>query len=196
MSEGPNAAALIRVDQILFYSWPFAELVLGRVRRASGPAVDVRDRGSILVLWIAIGASITAGMFARAIDPRGLHLSPMARGVAALALLIAGLSLRIWAIATLGKFFTVNVAVHSDHRVVRDGPYRWLRHPSYTGALIAFAGLGVLTGSALCLGVILAGILAAFLYRIDVEERALRSRLGPEYEAYARETRRLIPFVY
>jgi protein-S-isoprenylcysteine O-methyltransferase len=96
----------------------------------------------------------------------------------------------------LGRFFTVQVAVHQDHQVVRAGPYRRLRHPAYSGALIAFLGLGVLTGSALSLAIILAGTGAAFLYRIEVEERALRSRLGADYAEYARATNRLIPFVY
>ena len=88
------------------------------------------------------------------------------------------------------------MALHPDHRVVRAGPYRWLRHPSYSGALIAFAGLGVLAGNAWSLGIILIGTGAAFAYRIAVEERALRARLGEEYTDYSRVTRRLIPFLY
>lgn len=191
-----DAVTLVRVDQALFYAWPVAEFVLGRVRRAGGGTAEVRDRGSLVAVWIAIFVSIMLAMFARYYDPGSLRLSPMTRAVVALVLLVAGLALRTWAIVTLGKFFTVNVAVHADHRVVRNGPYRWLRHPSYTGALIAFVGLGILTGSALSLGVLAIGIGAAFAYRIAVEERALREHLGAEYDEYACHTRRLIPFVY
>ena len=191
-----STAALVRIDLALFLAWPVAEYVLGRVKRARRESHDVRDRGSQGVLWLAIAASTTAGMFAQRIGTGSLGLTLAARGWVALALFVVGLSLRIWAIIALGKFFTVQVAVHADHRVVRTGPYRWLRHPSYTGALIAFAGLGMLAGNAWSLAIIMIGIGAAFSYRIAVEERALRARLGAEYAEYARVTKRLIPFVY
>lgn len=191
-----NAWTLINIDLALFFAWPVAEYVLGRLRRARLDTHDVQDRGSQGLLWFAIAISVTAGMFAQRIGTGGLGLSLLARGSVALALLVAGLSLRVWAIVALGKFFTVQVALHSDHRVVRAGPYRWLRHPSYSGALIAFAGLGVLAGNAWSLGIILIGTGAAFAYRIAVEERALRARLGEEYAEYSRVTKRLVPFVY
>jgi protein-S-isoprenylcysteine O-methyltransferase len=181
-----NAATLIRLDLALFFAWPVAEYLLGRIKRARRESHEVRDRGSLGLLWLAIAFSTTAGMFAQR----------PGSGSYGLALFVIGMSLRIWAIVSLGKFFTVQVALHTDHRVVRSGPYRWLRHPSYTGALIAFAGLGALAGNAWSLAIILTGTGAAFAYRIAVEERALRARLGDEYVEYARVTRRLIPFVY
>jgi protein-S-isoprenylcysteine O-methyltransferase len=187
---------LVNLDLALFFAWPAAEFVLGRVRHANRETLDVRDRGSQGLLWLAIAASVTAGMFAQRIGSGGFGLTLLARAWLALALLVVGLSLRVWAIVALGKFFTVQVALHPDHRVVRAGPYRWLRHPSYSGALIAFAGLGVLAGNAWSLGIILIGTGAAFAYRIAVEERALRARLGEEYAGYSRVTRRLIPFIY
>lgn len=191
-----NTATLIRLDLTLFFAWPVAEYLLGRIKRARRESHDVRDRGSLGLLWLAIALSTTAGMFAQRLGTGSFGLTLAARGWLALALFVIGLSLRIWAIVSLGKFFTVQVAVHADHRVVRSGPYRWLRHPSYTGALIAFSGLGALAGNAWSLAIILIGTGAAFAYRIAVEERALRARLGEEYVEYARVTRRLIPFVY
>jgi protein-S-isoprenylcysteine O-methyltransferase len=191
-----NTTTLINLDLALFFAWPVAEYVLGRVRRASRESHDVRDRGSQGLLWVAIAISVTAGIFAQRIGSGGFGFTLAARGWLSLALLVAGISLRVWAIHSLGKFFTVQVALHADHRVVRAGPYRWLRHPSYSGALIAFAGLGILAGNAWSLGIILIGTGAAFAYRIAVEERALRGRLGEEYAEYSRTTKRLIPFVY
>ena len=191
-----NTTTLINLDLALFLAWPVAEFVLGRIRRASGESHDVQDRGSQGVLWLAISISVTAGMFAQRIGSGGFGLTLAQRGWLALALLVTGLSLRVWAIVSLGKFFTVQVAVHTDHRVVRAGPYRWLRHPSYSGALIGFAGLGVLAGNAWSLAIILAGTGVGFAYRISVEERALRAQLGEEYADYSRVTRRLIPFIY
>jgi len=191
-----DTLTLLRIDQALYYAWPISEIVLGQVRRARASSADVRDRGSMVLLWIVIGASIALALFARHLSPHSLRLTPLARGLGALALFAVGIGLRVWSIVTLGRFFTVNVAVHADHRVVRSGPYRWLRHPSYTGAMIAFSGLGVLTGSALSLAILVLGIGAAFLYRIAIEEAALRAGLGEAYAGYARVTKRLIPFVY
>ena len=191
-----NPLTILRADQLMYFAWPVAEVVLSRRRAARGAGTEVLDRGSLWVLWALIAGSITLAMFARPLDPYRLGLAPMTRAIVVTGLLVIGLGLRAWSIVALGKFFTVQVAVLADHHVVRAGPYRWLRHPSYAGALIAFVGLGVLTNSPLSLCIILLGIGAGFVYRIRVEERALRDRLGADYAEYARVTRRLIPFIY
>jgi protein-S-isoprenylcysteine O-methyltransferase Ste14 len=85
------------------------------------------------------------------------------------------------------------VVIQDDHRVVEQGPYAWLRHPSYAGALVALAGIGLAAGDWVAAGVMLAGPLAVFLVRIAVEERALRDALGERYANYAARTRRLLP---
>jgi protein-S-isoprenylcysteine O-methyltransferase Ste14 len=189
MSVGAIALALV-------IAWPVAEIVFARLRTARGEQVELRDRGSMGRLWIVIGIADTVAAFAARLTlfriPGGADL----RHGIALGLIVGGLALRVISIAVLGRFFTVNVALHEGHRVVRSGPYRWLRHPSYTGALVAFAGLGVLMGSWLSLAIILVPITGVFLHRVRVEEEALLSHLGDEYRAYARTTRRLIPFVY
>jgi len=79
---------------------------------------------------------------------------------------------------------------------VQSGPYRWTRHPSYAGALIALLGIAILPGSWLSFAVVVIPITCAFLYRIHVEERALTEHLGESYRAYSRTTSRLIPWIY
>jgi len=108
----------------------------------------------------------------------------------------AGLFLRVWAIATLGKFFSSTVEIRSDHKVVTWGPYRLLRHPSYTGALMIWTGVPLLLGSVR--GVIAASALgiAAYAWRICVEERVLTRAMGEAYVEYSRRTWRLVPFVH
>lgn len=118
---------------------------------------------------------------------------PVAAG---LTVMWAGLAFRQWSIAALGRFFTMDVQIHEDHRVVDRGPYRWLRHPSYTGGLAIVIGLGLAEGSWLSLAVACLIPLAAYLLRIHVEERALLEELGEEYAAYARRTARLVPGLY
>jgi protein-S-isoprenylcysteine O-methyltransferase Ste14 len=96
----------------------------------------------------------------------------------------------------LGRFFTVNVAIAKDHRVVSDGPYRFVRHPSYTGALVAFIGLGILVHNWMAALLLVVPITIMFLWRIHIEERALSAALGKAYTDYMARTKRLIPFVY
>ena len=110
-----------------------------------------------------------------------------------LAVLTVGVALRVWAILTLGRLFKFVVVIQDDHRVVQSGPYRVLRHPSYTGGLLAFLGAGIALGSALSVAAFFLLPLIAVIVRIRVEETELTAALGPDYTAYASRTRRLVP---
>jgi protein-S-isoprenylcysteine O-methyltransferase Ste14 len=106
------------------------------------------------------------------------------------------LVMRWLAILSLGRLFTVDVAIMQNHHVVRRGIYKWIRHPSYSGALLSFLGLGTAFSNYFSIAVIFVPICAAFLYRIQVEERALLAAFGDEYREYCATTRRLIPWLY
>jgi protein-S-isoprenylcysteine O-methyltransferase Ste14 len=107
-----------------------------------------------------------------------------------------GLALRWAAILTLGKAFSVNVAIHHDQQVMRSGVFRYLRHPSYTGMMLIFLALGLHMGNWVSLVLVLLPPLAALLYRIHVEEAALNRAFGADYADYSRSTSRLIPGIY
>jgi protein-S-isoprenylcysteine O-methyltransferase Ste14 len=111
-------------------------------------------------------------------------------------LILAGLALRWWAILTLRHAFTVDVAVTSNQRVVEGGPYAFVRHPSYTGILLSFVGLGLLLRHWTSVVALLVPIAWALHYRIGIEERALVAGLGEAYVDFMRRRRRLVPFVY
>jgi protein-S-isoprenylcysteine O-methyltransferase Ste14 len=112
------------------------------------------------------------------------------------ALTLAGAALRVWSVAVLGRYFTYVVRVAPDQKVVDTGPYRWVRHPSYSGALLMAAGIGLSLRHAWPLLIILATSFLAYLIRMRVEERALAEGIGEPYRAYMRRTRRLIPFLW
>jgi protein-S-isoprenylcysteine O-methyltransferase Ste14 len=112
------------------------------------------------------------------------------------ALIVLGLAIRWTAVVTLWRYFTVDVSIRRDHRVIQHGIYRIIRHPAYLGSLISFIGLGVTFMNWLSLAAIVIGTLIVFSYRIAVEERALVTALGDEYRAYAARTKRLIPGVF
>jgi len=113
-----------------------------------------------------------------------------------LALLCAGIIIRWTAIYTLGKYFTGTVLIRDDHRLIRSGLYKHLRHPAYAGALLAHLGLGLSFSNWFSLGLSTIPFLVAALYRMHVEERALRDVFGEAYIGYSRGTRRLIPKLY
>ncbi len=106
------------------------------------------------------------------------------------------LILRWYSIGYLGRYFTVDVSISAEHRLIDSGPYRFIRHPTYTGALLAFLGLGFCFGNWLSILFLGLPIIAAFLWRIRIEERALLQALGEQYRRYMRRTKRLLPFIY
>ncbi|MBK7857771.1 MAG: isoprenylcysteine carboxylmethyltransferase family protein [Archangiaceae bacterium] len=112
------------------------------------------------------------------------------------AALSAGAVLRLWAIRVLGAFFTGVVHTSDGQSLIERGPYRLLRHPSYSGVLLGFIGEAVLFRSALGLALTLGAMLPVYLYRIRVEERALGRRFAAEWPAYRRRTWALCPWVY
>jgi protein-S-isoprenylcysteine O-methyltransferase len=113
-----------------------------------------------------------------------------------LCLMIAGLALRFVAIGQLGRFFVPEVAIQPGQRLVDRGLYRYLRHPSYTGSFITTVGYALALGNWLSLLVMLLLPGLVFGLRMRLEEAALIEAFGPEYFAYMRRTKRLIPFLF
>ncbi len=113
-----------------------------------------------------------------------------------LALMAIGIAVRLWAIVVLGRFFTVDVRIHADQTVVDRGPYRWVRHPAYTGLIVFFVGFGLALSNWASLAVLALLPTLGLLVRIHAEERALYAGLGEEYRRYAAGRRRLFPGVW
>ncbi|MDQ2806083.1 MAG: isoprenylcysteine carboxylmethyltransferase family protein, partial [Chloroflexota bacterium] len=113
-----------------------------------------------------------------------------------LALMAGGLLFRLWAIATLGRWFTATVRLQTGQRIVQSGPYRLLRHPSYTGTFATLIGFGLALGTGLGAAILVLLPLPAYLYRMRVEERALLAAFGPAYAAYQQTTWRLVPWIW
>ena len=113
-----------------------------------------------------------------------------------LLIIVAGTGIRIWAIQTLGRFFTATVQIQDGHQLIQDGPFRLVRHPSYLGALLTAVGSAVLLESWWSLPVAVALMMAAYYLRITAEEQALLRNFGPAYREYQRKSRRLIPGIW
>jgi protein-S-isoprenylcysteine O-methyltransferase Ste14 len=96
-------------------------------------------------------------------------------------------------VLVLGKHFNVRVQVQKDARLVIEGPYSYIRHPSYTGMLLILVGLGLSIGTWLGALIALAATLIAHEYRIRIEEDVLQKAFGPDYEDYKKRTWKLFP---
>lgn len=182
--------------QSLYWAWLASEvaiLLLTRTRKGSG---NTHDRGSLLILWSTITISLTLGSFYGEAHPHTIFSgAPWVRTLS-LFILVAGLAIRWTAVLSLGKSFSANVAIHATQTVHKTGLFRIVRHPSYSGLLLIFVAIGLHTRNWLALAIVCVPTTAALLYRIHVEEAALRQAFGKEYEDYSRSTKRLIPGIY
>ncbi len=173
-----------------------SELLLTVTRRSRSRTGTKQDQSTLRVLWLVIMVSVTAGVYVASHWPAAALPHRQMFAFAGVFLFVAGLLLRWWAIITLGRFFTVDVTIEKDHELVERGPFRLVRHPSYTGVLLAFVGFALSLRNWAALLIILLPIFAAFIRRMNVEEDALSRALGSRYADYMRRTKRLVPFVY
>lgn len=191
------------LSSVLGLTYFASEVLLTISRRSRTKTGEKQDRSTLGMIWLVIGLSIMASLFvARSRTLRsgvvGLFDFPESEWIPLLAIGFfgAGLVVRWWAIVTLGRFFTVDVVIEKDHELVQRGPFRWVRHPSYTGVLMAFTGWAITLGNWVAMAVVLVPIFVAFVRRMNVEEEALRGALGERYEQYMKRTKRLVPGVY
>ena len=173
--------------------WIAAEAwIFSRDRR---PVAGERaDGGSRLLIIAAMAIGIWGAIqLARRVPSMPLPLPHAAAVVMGVAVMWAGIGLRLWAVSVLGRFFRTHVTVLDDHRLVQDGPYARVRNPAYAGALLTCLGFGVAIAnwSSLALVLIVPGL--AFAWRINVEERALAGRFGVAWDAYRARSWALIP---
>jgi protein-S-isoprenylcysteine O-methyltransferase Ste14 len=184
------------IFQSLASAWAVGEVCIAlftMTRRGQG---KIQDRGTQIILWLVIVGSIKIDEWMHGflpIDMPGRHswLQP-----AALGILTFGLGIRATAVITLGRAFSANVATRIGQRLQRNGLYGLVRHPSYLGLELILLAFALHTGAWACFAVVLVPPTLAVLYRIHVEETALRLAFGAEYEDYSRSTKRLIPGLY
>lgn len=174
------------------------QVVLERYFQPSDAGGKSEDRSSAFYIWIAFGVTYLVAIAEWYwIRPRwSLFTWNWIWLVAGAALVAAGQIIRIVAIRTLGRFFTKSVRIYSGQKVIQGGIYARVRHPAYTGFLLA--GVGIISPFASVLGyaAFVLFCVPAILYRIHIEENALIAEFGDEYRDYRRRTKRLIPLLY
>lgn len=152
-----------------------------------------RDRGTRMIVAFSLGGSIFIGSLLRRWVPALDTPAPDAFAVAGLVVIWVGLAVRLWAVMTLGGSFSTFVQVDADQAVVSRGPYRWVRHPSYTGLLLVALGFGLGARNWLSLLICAVVPLLGLLPRMAIEESEMTRVLGEQYRSYQRTTHRLVP---
>lgn len=181
---------------VTLWAWVLAEVLL-QIRQVwhSDRTERTEWRSFVVFAVLTVGGLKLAEPLHRAVPALSYGIDAAA-GAGLLVVAWAGIAVRLWAIVTLGRYFRGTVHIQRGHRVVRSGPYRWVRHPSYSGMLLAAAALAAQLGNALSWAVVMVCFGLALAYRIRVEERVLSEALGEEYTSYAAGTSRLIPGVW
>ncbi len=177
--------------------WVACEFFIIYVKRSNPSEARRDDKNSGLVLTLALAISPFLGGILTNVRAARMpaNIAPYAFW-GGIAMIIIGFMIRLTAIFTLRKYFTVDVAIAKDHKVIDHGLYGIVRHPSYTGSLISFLGLGLAFMNWLSLAVLIIGPAIGIAYRIRVEEEALIAALGDDYRAYSMRTKRFIPRVF
>lgn len=183
----------------LFYismaAWFLTEFLYKNILKSGKEDRKNKDKSTLNILWLAIPFSIMSSIFISynthftIVDESWiLYLGEL--------LIVIGIIFRYMIIRSLGEYFTVDVTIRQDHKIKREGFYKYLRHPSYAFSLLTSLGLGLYLNNWLSLIFAFVPPFLAFAYRIKIEEQALVEQFGDEYLEYRKSTKKLIPFIY
>jgi protein-S-isoprenylcysteine O-methyltransferase Ste14 len=179
---------------IAYASWILSEVYLNRFARSGNIEKQRKDNGSEWMLWLSAIGSVTLASIISIYSSASItsnetlfYLPPI--------IMVAGIIFRFAAVRQLGKFFTVDVVLQKDHQLIQTGLYKYVRHPSYTGALITFTGFGLSLNHWISFVLVFSSAIISFNIRMNLEENALISLFGDTYRDYKNRTWKVLPFV-
>ncbi|MCX6006526.1 MAG: isoprenylcysteine carboxylmethyltransferase family protein [Chloroflexi bacterium] len=186
-------SAIVVINAAELYYLISEIIMTSRTRQGTN---DAFDRGTNRLVWILVVSAFIIAWLPVILDHgRLLVLGDWLTWVG-VAIMISGIVFRQYAISVLGKFFTATVQIKKDHELIKAGPYRYIRHPSYLGILIISLGLGITLANwislLVCIGLPVIGV----MQRIKVEEKELERHFGKQYQDYKKNTWRIVPYIY
>jgi protein-S-isoprenylcysteine O-methyltransferase len=181
---------------VSYSAWFLMEMwVMSRDRRRF--TGRTADRGSFFGFFICIWAALAVAFFAVSRHPEWrIAVAQPALSWAGIVMIWAGMAFRLWAIQTLGAFFRTSVVLQDGHQLVTAGPYRWLRHPAYTGSIVTLTGLGLALGNWVSLAAMMVFPALAIAYRVHAEERALIEQFGEAYRDFSKTRSAVVPLIW
>jgi protein-S-isoprenylcysteine O-methyltransferase Ste14 len=179
------------------YVWAFLpEWKVVQGGREGVKSADSKDSGSLKVIlagmWMALLLAYPLAFVKAWAFPERWQLPLFVIGV---MMIVLGSLLRRYCWRTLGEYFTGDVKAKPDQPVITSGPYRWVRHPSYTAGMVMFIGIGLALGNWLSFALLTIATIATYSYRVAVEERVLLETIGEPYRSYMKERKRFIPYI-
>ncbi len=171
------------------------EMMMNFRQQAKSKGATGGDKGSLWMLYLSISVGYFLG-FSAASTKFGRIYHWDAMFAIGTILVVFGLFIRIRSILTLKKFFTYTVTKYEDQQLITTGFYRYIRHPGYLGQLLVFLGIATALSNWLTILCMMVPILAAYLYRIGVEERFMSDQMGSQYSDYKKKTKKLIPGIF
>ena len=181
---------------IVGLSWAASELtiaLLSRKRLALETHVELRSEK---LIWLVICSSLLIALTIKNFHWFTIDLSATAKLNTGFILLISGLTLRLYAVYSLGTLFITQLSIQTNHRLINKGPYHYIRHPSYTGLILSFCGTGVAIGDFLSLLILTIPLIYILIKRINIEEPLLQQHFGKDYDLYCQQTKKLLPGLY
>ena len=179
--------------------WLIPEIIgmFRQMSKVSRKTAVTQDRGSMIVLiglqWIGLALNfLLAWLFPVA----ALRFHRTLLFIFGILFIVLGVALRWFAIWTLGRYFTRDVAVSRDQEVIQTGPYRFVRHPSYSGTFLTMLGVGLAMTNWASLSCLLLCVFLGHFYRIKIEEEALIQSIGQPYVEYMHRTKRFVPLLF
>ncbi|MBW7887308.1 MAG: isoprenylcysteine carboxylmethyltransferase family protein [Bacteroidetes bacterium] len=179
----------------VYIIWITSEILINRLHKSHSADAQNLDKHTMTLIWITIGVVTPLSVYLASHVEAPIWRNGIINFIG-LAVILAGCFFRFLAIRSLGKEFTVDVAIHSEHTLKNNGMYRIIRHPSYAFSLLSFIGFGLSLNNIFSTALLTLAVLAAFLRRIQVEEEALINKFGRQYLEYKKRTTKLIPYLW
>jgi protein-S-isoprenylcysteine O-methyltransferase Ste14 len=186
------------VHQLVVLLWMPVFLLWGMWASRSKPTVDSKSEGrsqaTLWIVWIAWFLMFSHGLRRPPLGSRFISVSDFSAFLG-LALTFIGLAFAVWARFAIGRNWSGLIELKKDHQLIRSGPYAIVRHPIYSGFMLATLGTAIAFGewSGLLAFVM---IVIALGYKATLEESALTEKFGAEYDEYRRRVKRLVPFIW
>ncbi|MGY6277299.1 methyltransferase family protein [Methylomonas sp. MgM2] len=176
--------------------WIFSEIKLSLNSGRDEPNWMQREENSQTRIRFSIVISLGFALWFKQRAWLPIPIDYLPRQLVALLLFAAGLTIRYQAIRQLGSFFSTDVTIHRQHRLITEGLYRRIRHPTYTGLLLALTAAGLAMGDVLSMLSLTAANFWSIKTRIDIEEKMLLRAFGTDYLDYCNRSWNLLPWIF
>jgi protein-S-isoprenylcysteine O-methyltransferase Ste14 len=181
---------------ILGTTWAAIEIAIALKTRVKFTSLATLEYRSERLIWVVVAVALCSALWVKQLHLVALPFGLFYRQLFAVVLFCVGLGIRCYAVFSLGKFFSTTVITKDGHNLIESGPYRFIRHPAYTGLFISFFAAGFAMGDALALLTLVSPIAYVITQRIHIEEQWLNDHFGEIYKAYSLRTKKLLPWVY